>query len=358
MDKQDNGSLTLYQPLIWWEPDPGIVLSAGATRYTYGFRKQPYSSMQRVNVEYKTKRTAFGASYDADLRWAKPGFTTLIEASADGAKNYNFYGFGNETANVSDEFNEAHQKVYSLFPSLLAYENSRRTLTFAIGPEVKYAQNGAQDDTFIATEQPYGFGDFGQVGGKVLLQIDTRGRLIPGMAPASMAPGAKHSDTGLKLELESRVYPKAWDVEESFGLAWGEVVGYWQVAGPLTLAARTGGQKNWGKYPWHESAFIGGSDSVRGYDRNRFAGDESAYGNAQVLLSLFNVNLILPLRVGLIGLADVGRVWVAGEASDKWHTSAGGGVFVRLITTQLAGHALLVHGDEGNKFYVNIGFGI
>jgi hypothetical protein len=358
VEKQDVGSMTLFQPLVWWEPDPGVVLSAGATRYGYGFRKQPYSSMQHFAVEYKTKRTAFGASYTGDFRWARPGFTTLIEMSADGAKNYNFYGTGNETSKVSDDFNEAHQKIFSLFPSLLAYENSRRSFAFAVGPEVKFAQNAAEANTLVATEQPYGFGDFGQAGAKLMVHVDTRGRLLAGLGTAGFAPGSKRSDTGLKLEVEGRVYPKAWDVEETFGIAWGEVVGYWQPASRLTLAARAGGQKNWGRYPWHESAFIGGSDSVRGYDRNRFAGDSSAYGNAQVMVALFNVNLVLPLRMGVLGLADVGRVWVAGEHSDEWHPSAGGGIFLRLLTTDLVAHALLAHGKEGNGFYVNIGFGI
>jgi len=358
MEKQDFGSLMLFQPLLWWEPDPGLVLFAGATRYGYGFRKQPYSSLQRFSLEYKTKRNAFGANYAGEFRWARPGFATLIELSADGAKNYNFYGFGNESIQVNDDFNEAHQKIYTAFPSLLAFENHARTVSFVIGPEAKYAQNAAPDDTLIATEQPYGFGDFGQLGGKLLFHVDTRGRMLVGLGPAGAAPGTSRSDTGLKLDLEGRVYPKAWDVEETFGLAWGEVVGYWQVASPLTLGARTGGQKNWGKHPWHESAFIGGSDSVRGYDRNRFAGDSSAYGNAQIMLSLFRMNLVLPLRVGVIGLVDAGRVWVDGDPSDKWHTAAGGGLFVRVNATQLAGHALLVHGDEGNKFYVNIGFGL
>jgi len=358
IDKQDFGSLTLFQPLIWWEPDPGVVLSAGATRYGYGFRKEPYATMQSVTLEYKTKRQAFGASYTGDFRWARPGLTTLVDLSADGAKNYNFYGFGNHTVNVNDDFNDAHQRIFSAFPSLLAYENPRRTLAFAIGPEVKYAQNAAKEDTLIAAEQPYGFGDFGQVGGKLVVHADTRGRLLAGMAAASLAPGARRSETGLKLEMEGRMYPKAWDVEETFGLAWGEVTGYWQVASPFILALRTGGQKNWGKYPWHESAFIGGSDSVRGYDDNRFAGDSSAYGNAQAIVSLFHATLVLPMRIGVIGLADAGRVWLAGETSEKWHAGFGGGLFVRVLATQFGGHALLVHGDDGNHFYVNIGYGL
>jgi hypothetical protein len=62
--------------------------------------------------------------------------------------------------------------------------------------------------------------------------------------------------------------------------------------------------------------------------------------------------------MGVLGLADVGRVWVQGETSDKWHPSAGGGIFLRLLTTDLVAHALIAHGDEGTRFYVNIGFGI
>src|SRR5262249_21336180 len=162
------------------EPDPGIVLQAGVTRYGYSYRKEPYASMQQATIEYKTKRTAFGASYVGDFRWARPGFLTLIDLSADRAKNYNFYGFGNKPEKVSDAFNEAHQKIFSVFPSLLAYENTRRTLAFAIGPEVKYAQNGAEADTLIATEQPYGFGNFGQVGARLDVHVDTRGRMLAG----------------------------------------------------------------------------------------------------------------------------------------------------------------------------------
>ena len=97
---------------------------------------------------------------------------------------------------------------------------------------------------------------------------------------------------------------------------------------------------------------------MRGYDRNRFAGDSSAYANAQVMVTLFNMNLILPMRFGVLGLADIGRVWVEGETSDKWHPSGGGGIFLRVMTAEIAFHGLIAVGDEDTKFYVNIGFGI
>jgi outer membrane protein assembly factor BamA len=172
------------------------------------------------------------------------------------------------------------------------------------------------------------------------------------------APGAHLSDTGLKLTLDARVFPKGWDLEETLTTASGAMTGYWQASSRLTFAGRIGGQKVWGRYPWFEAAFIGGSDTIRGYGRNRFAGDSSAYGNAQVMLSLFHMNLILPLRVGVLGLADLARVWVKGETSTKLHPAFGGGIFLRVPATRVVFHGLLAHGDEGNHFYVNIGYGI
>jgi hypothetical protein len=76
------------------------------------------------------------------------------------------------------------------------------------------------------------------------------------------------------------------------------------------------------------------------------------------MVGLFNLNLVLPLRVGVLGLADTGRVWVEDEDSGKWHSSAGGGIFVRLLSTRLVAHGLIAHGDEGTRVYANIGFGI
>jgi hypothetical protein len=360
MDKRDYGSLTPLQPLVWWEPDPGVVLSFGANHYRYGFRKQPYASLQHLAVEFKTGRTAFGANYRGDFRWARPGFGTVVLLDADGAKNYNFYGIGNETPVVGDEFNEADQQAFEGFVSLLAWENPRRTFAFVLGPDVRYARNRAEDDTLLATTRPYGFGDFGQAGAGFKMELKTRGRGLVGMgaAQAGLVPESRRRYTGLEAEVEGRVYPAGWDVADTFGTLAGHLTGYWQPASRLTLGGRVGGQQVWGTAPWHESAFLGGSDTVRGYDRNRFAGDAAAWFNAQVMVDVFDLNLVLPLRVGLLGLADTGRVWADAESSDTWHSSVGGGLYLRLLTSDLVVHGLLAHGDEGTRVYVNIGFGL
>jgi hypothetical protein len=360
MEKRDYGALTLKQVLAWWEPDPGVILSGGLTHYRYGFRKQPYSSLHHLQLDWKTGRGALKASYDLDHRWAAPGFHNTLELWADGAKNYNFYGFGNETSSEGgDERFDAHQQVFYAFPSVVAWENERRTFSWAVGPQVKYSLNEAADDTLIGQTRPYGFDDFGQVGARARLTLDSRGRRLLGMGLTGdpSAGRGKRTDTGVRLELDGSFYPKAWDVESSFGSAEGTLAGYWQTSSWLTLAGRVGGRQVWGTYPWGESAFLGGSDTNRGFDRNRFAGDSSFYGNVEARFALGYIKLVLPVRWGLFALADAGRVWTDGETSSNWHPSWGGGLFLRIVPTDAVVHAAVATSDETTKFYVDYGFG-
>ena len=100
------------------------------------------------------------------------------------------------------------------------------------------------------------------------------------------------------------------------------------------------------------------------YDLNRFAGDASVVGNAELLMSIGRFNSVLPFRYGVTGLADVGRVFVANESSSKWHAGYGGGIWLGVFalgsTFQFASalKATLLHSDEGTSFYLLSGFSL
>jgi hemolysin activation/secretion protein len=122
------------------------------------------------------------------------------------------------------------------------------------------------------------------------------------------------------------------------------------------LATRVGGRRVWGDYPWFEAAFVGGSKSLRGYRKNRFAGDASLYGSVEARLWLFKGRLIAPGRWGVFALTDAGRVSLQGDSSGGWHTSYGGGIFFQMFTLNTVFHAAVAHGDEGTRWYVDYGF--
>jgi hypothetical protein len=359
LEQRDYGGASLNQFLVWWEPDPGIILSASKMFVRYGFRKQPYAQLHRVGVDYKTRRGAFRVYYDGDYRWTKPDLSTNMELWYDGAKNYNFFGFGNETTDTGgdDDFYEAHQRLTSAFPSV-AFTNDNRSFRLRVGPILKYStEYNADTPTFLHTTQPYGSGDFGQVGARATLDWDSR-RTGPKAPGALFAFGAAPRETGVRFTMDGGVYPKAWDVEETFGTLDTTLSGYWGAASWLTLAGRVGGKQVWGRYPWYEAAFIGGSDNVRGYDRNRWAGDKSVYLNVEARIGLGNSGFLLPARWGLLALAETGRVWLEGEDSDTWRPAYGGGIWVRLLALNTTFYGAIVQGrdHEGIKVYAGYGF--
>jgi outer membrane protein assembly factor BamA len=111
-------------------------------------------------------------------------------------------------------------------------------------------------------------------------------------------------------------------VRETFGEAHGDASLHLPIPIPLrpSLGFRVGAKKLWGLYPFHEAAYLGGTRTVRGMSRNRFAGDAYTFGNAELRLRLTK-------WLGVFGLTDAGRVFLDGEDSDRWHTSVGGGLW-------------------------------
>lgn len=365
---RDFGSLNRLQLYAWWEPDPGFIPAALFAHTRYGFRKQPYSSLHVLGFEWKTKRDAVRASYTGDFRWSRPGFFNYVELWSDGASKYNFYGFGNDTVkrdfddvpdtedDVFDDVYDAHQQELYAFVSLVSFETKGRALRVHAGPEAKWSDTAEPPETVIGQQEPYGFGRFGQLGARVSLDFDSRGRILSRDRMNNLSQAPARTETGVALELGGSFYPKAWDVESGFGTVEGWLGGYWGARPWLVLAARAGGRATFGKYPWYEAAFIGGSDNVRGYRSERFAGDQSFFATAEARAPLGTVNILFPLRFGVYGFADVGRVWLEGESSNTWHPGYGGGIFLRDMLTGMSVDGSISAGDEGARFYVGFNF--
>jgi hypothetical protein len=112
----------------------------------------------------------------------------------------------------------------------------------------------------------------------------------------------------------------------------------------------------WGTYAWFDAAFLGGANA-RAFPSNRFAGDASLYGSAELRVWMGTLtNPVLPVRLGLFALGDVGRVWLDDEDSSTWHASYGGGLLFQPLGFPLTAHATLAFGEEGPRFYLGSGY--
>jgi hemolysin activation/secretion protein len=161
------------------------------------------------------------------------------------------------------------------------------------------------------------------------------------------------------LDAAGNFYSAAWDVKKAFGEVHGDMSTYLTAGSSTfqpTLALRVGGKRVFGDYPYHEAAFIGGGSTVRGFRAQRFAGDGSLYGNAELRLRLARVVIFLPGDFGVFGLADAGRVYFAGETSDRWHTAAGGGLWFSFLNRDATLTIAAARSDERTGLYVRAGF--
>ena len=253
-----------------------------------------------------------------------------------------YYGFGNETqVTAAQDYYDVKLTQIVLEPS---YRLELDRVDVSVGPVLKYADTRSSP-TLLAEQRPYGSDRFGQVGARLGLAVDRR-RLESGRS------------RGGRLAVEGSVYPGVWSATETFGKVHAEGVTHLAADLPLepVLALRAGGERLFGRYPFHEAASLGGDDNFRGLLRQRYIGDASAYGNAELRLLVLRRDRALVPRVGVFGLADVGRVFLEGESSDVWHTAVGGGLFLSLLDPKNVVSVALA-GSEGELlFYVHGGF--
>jgi hypothetical protein len=341
---RDWGHWWRYTPWVSSGPDVGFFLGAAATRYSYGFRKQPYASRMSFRGGYAMGATTYRAEFDGEFRKTNSRARTNLLLRASGIEIVRFHGFGNETPlEGTDAFYRVAQEQYLVAPSLSLPLGPGALLTF--GPTIKYAATDLDPARAIAIFQPYGVDGFGQVGGRADLSFDTRDSA---------------ATRGVRALVGGAAYPAVWDVAEPFGDVHAEISTFLTArSAPLrpTLALRGGGRKVFGDYPFFEAAFIGGTSTVRGLREQRYAGDAAVYGNAELRLAITRVLLFVPTDVGVFGLLDAGRVFLEGESSSEVHTGFGGGLSLAFLTPANTVSLALVRGEDRTGFYLRAGFG-
>ncbi len=193
----------------------------------------------------------------------------------------------------------------------------------------------------------YGTGSFSQLGADIELDID--GRDVPGNARR-----------GGRLIVAGSVFPDIADVESTFGEIHGEASAFLSanVATEPTLALRIGGKKVWGTFPFHDAAYLGGDSDLRGFRDERFAGDAAVYANIEARFAVARIRFLVPMRLGLFGVGDVGRVFFDGDppGADDVHTGIGGGIWFSFIDRSNTLSVAVVQGEDLTGVYVRAGF--
>ncbi|NOR52886.1 MAG: BamA/TamA family outer membrane protein [Candidatus Aminicenantes bacterium] len=322
--------------------DIGILLGGGIKTCSYGFRKYPYASSHWIRGDYSIGVQSFRFEYEGDFRRMNSSLYGTVFARASGIEILRFYGFGNETSKQEpDDFNKVKQSQFSIFPALNWAVSSQ--LILSIGPDIKFARSKLDPETLLGQDKSYGVESFGQLGLRLGFRYNT-------------CDPNKAGSPGVRIQAEGFLYPEVWDAESAFGGFSGSAAAYLPATDRIILAVRIGGKKVFGSYPFHEAAYIGGKSSVRGFRRERFAGDASIYGNVELRVTLGKALFILPGEYGVFGLTDVGRVYFKGESSKKWHSAVGGGIFFSIFDYSTVFSLAIARCEEKTSVYLKGGF--
>lgn len=331
-------------PWFGRRPQIGTILGGGPVFYTYGFRKLPYQARIALRFSTTTGAGGFNADLNGDFRFERPDRRILLRAAALRADVIEYFGVGNQTGRSSTRsFNNVLQHQYVLEP--VARIGIRGAARFEVGGLLRWSDTDGERPTLLTLEQPYGTGSFAEAGVRAGLVYDSR-------------DNERVTTKGVTLELTGRAYPAVLDVANPFGSL--TVLGTTYLSArhlptAPVLALRAAGMKVFGTYPFFEAATIGGRYSVRGLTDRRFAGDAAVYGNAELRFNLGERG-VRTKYWGILGLADVGRVFLEGEHSNRWHTAFGGGLWAAMPGLQHMVSATLAGSGERLRFFVHTGF--
>lgn len=324
--------------------DYGLNIGVGKALVDYGYQRDPYASRFELRGGYATGVHAFSGEIRGDVAREISGMHYLFEARASGSDVLRFFGLGNTTVSTApDSFYRAYTSLYSISLDLgwIAY----RHVTVQAGPVFRYYVTDLDRATLVGETRPYGAEHFGELGVEAALTYDSR--------DTASAP-----TRGVHASVKGDLFPPIGSPVSTFGRLRAETATYLSAAIPLrpTLALRVGAERVWGNYPFEESAIIGGTETVRGLPLERYRGDASAYGDAELRLRLFRFSLVVPTQLGVFGLADAGRVWLAGESSDDWHTAVGGGLWLAFVNRKATLTFTMARSEGRTSVYLQSGF--
>ena len=317
---------------IEFNPDDGLFLGGGFLFTKHGWRQEPFAQQHSFKANLALETWAVNAYYKGTFNDVVGKWDWINEATLRrpfGVNNY--FGMGNESEflyrkrdlpmedDPIDYYRIRFEQI-TLFSGLSRKLGNRGQ--FTIGPKYFGYELEENRDRFISSpasdqDQSAIYRQFSYGGVYAELKGDTRNHLqLP--------------ERGVYAQLSAGEYFRLNSTSRGFSQVSGEFSFFMTAHLPMavTVGNKIGASKSMGGYEFFNGATLG-RENVRGYRRTRFIGDESLYHNLDIRIKLAGFRTYLfPGSLGIVGFHDIGRVWLDGESSEKWHKSYGAGFWI------------------------------
>ena len=184
--------------------------------------------------------------------------------------------------------------------------------------KVEISSRNKSDVSIYKDENPTGFGESILFGTEVDFNLDLRDDVA-------------FPTKGAQLKVQNFSFFNTKNDSEFGGKISTEALFYFStgIKIPTTLGIRAGYERTYGQTPFFYKSYLGQQSNLRGFRNNRYGGESAAFVNTDLRFHFGTIlTKVLPLRYGVYGLFDAGRVWVDGEDSDSIHFAYGGGIYL------------------------------
>lgn len=349
----------ILQPLASAQinPDDGLLLGGGFTFTKHGWRKDPFASRHTVLANFSGNTDAFNFRYTGAFtgilgRW---DFNPELEWQEPFSVN-NFFGIGNETVFLQDQaigpedddpIDFYRVRVKKLEVDLGFTKKLGPKGRFFVGAGYRSVRVEETPNRFISQEllpnQNFERRAFGKL--RTGLAVDSRdSKVLP------------QRGTVASLQIERfEAYDQISTSFTRFSAEWAFFFAA-RLPSRLVIGNRVGMEHNSSPVTFINANTLGGRSNLRGFRRTRFHGETSFYHNLDLRLKLFSFrSYIFPGQFGILAFHDAGRVWVAGEESDKFHTGKGFGIWISPLNTAVVS-LNYGFGEDENQLTFNLGF--
>jgi hypothetical protein len=307
--------------------DDGFIAGLGIWRRTYGWRKEPYETDNRLNALIAPRRKAFRLDYSGVFVHSLRSNDLVADASLQWPALRNFFGYGNETE--MDSAIGLYRTSYRKFDVCVLVQKRLfgEVLKMGLGPAYSYYDWRGQGGKHILLETPAGnaldsarlYASKQYLGAHLTMTVNNlNNELFP--------------SRGVLMQNELNVLSgMAGTAARPFTEAHSDFALYASLRDPARLIAviRFGGAHIFSKdFEFFQSENLGQNNFLRGFRKERFAGRSMAYASVELRAKLFDVDdYLLPGPFGVLAYNDVGRVWADGEQSRRWHDGYGAGFY-------------------------------
>jgi hypothetical protein len=329
---RDRGDDWFPVPVINLNSDDGFIIGGGPSITKYNFRADPFDYYLSLTSHYATNVKNGAVNFKGVFNSWLSNASILFNAEYTGLKFTKYFGFGNQTNfNYDLEDNDYYRvrnKYFKLNSQVVL--GGKKNNQFSIGLTYGYSDLSIDNNELLDNNPSADFG----LGKMQSLELDAKYSF-------DSRDNAHNPYKGFLIQTELTFTPEILDIKSNLFSAEFDVRKYFtfKTFSTITLALRGGGKKVWGKFPFLSAAFLGGKENLRGYSRERFAGDAFFFGQSELRIRLSEVMFLLPGHLGLSGFAESGRVFADNESSEQWHPSYGGGIWIdyldRLVTISI-----------------------